>query len=160
LNDTTLACLAALEDEACKLYEVLVDKSERPEICLLFDEILQETRTHRELLTHASKILGQATIPPLIECEKNMGSLFSHSIDNIRSIKDQVLKGMSVVDAAAKLVKFEEEAASEEDATLTYINPQAAVTTNTAIKRILTDTAKDEKSHAEILRLAVEISRQ
>ena len=90
-----------------------------------------------------------------------MGSLFSHSIDYIRSIKDQVLKGMSLVDAATKLVKFKEgSAASEEDATLTYVNPQAAMTTNTAIKRILTDIAEDEKSHAEILRLVVEISGQ
>ena len=159
MNDTTLACLAELEDEACKLYEVLVDKSERPEVSLLFDEILQETRTHRELLRHMSKILGQAT-PPLSECEKSMGSFFSHSIEFIRSIKDQVLKGMPVVDAATKLVQFEEDAASEEDVTLTYVKPQGAVTTNTVIKRILTDIAEDEKDHAEILRLAVEISRQ
>ena len=159
MNDTTLACLAVLEDEACKLYEVLVDKSERAEVSLLFDEILQETRTHRELLRHMSKILGQAT-PPLSECEKSMGSFFSHSVEFIRSIKDQVLKGMPVVDAATKLVKFEEDAASEEDVTLTYVKPQAAGTTNTAIKRILTDIANDEKSHAEILRLIVEIDGQ
>lgn len=49
---------------------------------------------------------------------------------------------------------------SEEDVTLTYVKPQAAMTTNTAIKRILTDIAHDEKDHAEILRLVVELSGQ
>ena len=158
MSDTTLACLAILEDEASKLYEVLVTKSEHPEVSLLFDEILQETKTHRELLTHASKILGQPSIPSLVECEKTMGKLFSPSIQLIRHVKDQVLNGLPVVEAASMLMKFEEEAAGEEGTTLTYINPHVAMTTNNVIKRVLAHIAEDEKRHADILKLIVEIS--
>jgi hypothetical protein len=89
-----------------------------------------------------------------------MGTLFVHSVEFLRSIKNQVLNGMPVAEAAAKLVKFEEDAASEEDLSLVYANVNAAVTTNVAMKRILADIAEDEESHAEILQLIVEISNK
>jgi rubrerythrin len=159
LTEPSFDCLAVLEDEACQLYEVLVDKSEDPGVGLLLDKILMETRMHRDLLKHASKITGQSTTS-VAECEKRMGTLFVHSVEFLRSIKNQVLNGMPVAEAAAKLVKFEEDAASEEDLSLVYANVNAAVTTNVAMKRILADIAEDEESHAEILELIVEISNK
>jgi len=148
--------MAILEDEACQVYEVLVEKSENQSVALLLDEILQETRTHRELLRHASRMFGEPT-SSVGECEKRMGSLFAHSVEFLRSIKNEVLNGMSVAEAAVKLVKFEEDAANEEDLSLVYTNVTGAVTTDIAMKRILGDIAEDEKDHAAILQVVVEI---
>jgi len=147
-----------LEDEASQLYEIMVNKSENPQVSLLLDKILQETRTHRELMKHISKITRQPTNPPVAECERKMGTLFANSIELIRSIKNQVLNGMPIAVAAAKLMKFEEEAASEEDLTQLYVNVKAAVNIETSIKHILAGIAEDERNHVTALKLVVEMS--
>ena len=159
MTDSTFACLALLEDEACQLYEFIMTKSENAGASLLLDEILLESRTHRELFRYAGKIVGNTT-SSVSECMKHMGPLFVHSVELMRTIKNQVSNGMPVIEAVEKLVKFEEDAANEEDLTMLYANLTSATTLDTAMKRILEGIAQDEKHHAENLRLIVEILRK
>ena len=108
LADSTFACLAFLEDETCKLYEVMVEKAEELQTSLLLDLILQETRKHRELLNHLSKVFEHGPLAPTdAGCERQLGQLFTQALAIVRSVKDEVLKGTPVAEAAGKLVDFE-----------------------------------------------------
>ena len=137
----------------------MVAKSESPGAALLLDEVLQESRTHRELFKHASKVLGHSA-SSVADCGKQMGGLFLNSVELIRNIKTQVLHGMPIVEAVEKLVKFEEDAASEEDVTLLYANVASVATLDMAMKRVLEGIAQDEKHHAENLRLIVKMLKK
>jgi len=158
LPESKFACLALLEDEACQLYEVMVAKSEDPAVSLLLDVILQESRTHRELFRHASSIC-EHTSSSLADCSKQMGTLFVHSVEFIRSIRIQVSDGMPIDEAAGKLVKFEEDVANEEDVTLLYASLTSIATLDIVMKRILGGIAQDERHHAELLRLILDLKK-
>ena len=156
MTDSTFACLALLEDEACQLYEFMMTKSESAGASLLLNEISQESRTHRELFRQAGNIVGN-TVSSMSDCMKQMEPLFVHSVEFIRTVKNQVSNGMPFVEAVEKLVKFEEDAANEEDLTSLYAELTSATTLDIAMKRILEGIAQDEKRHAENLRLILEI---
>jgi rubrerythrin len=159
MTGPNFACLALLEDEACQLYEFMVAKSENAGASLLLDEILQESRAHRELFKHAGKIVGN-TVSSMADCMKQMGPLFVHSVEFIRTIKNQVSNGMPIIEAVERLVRFEEDAANEEDLTKLYADLTSATTLDTAMKQILEGIAEDEKHHADNLRLILEILRK
>jgi rubrerythrin len=134
----------------------MVDKAENTQIRLLLDEILQQTKTHRELLKHLSRALGNNSTPSTTECESQMGQLFMQSLASASSIKKEVSRGMPILEAARQLLKFEDNV-SEEYLTRIHAGIRALSEANPAVKRILADIADDERRHAEILQLMVDI---
>jgi rubrerythrin len=152
LVDSGFACLALLEDETCQLYEAMIDKERDNQIKLLLDCILQESRTHRELLRHIDKFLGHNSNPSSTECGKQMGQLFTQALTFVRSAKEDVSEGAPILDIARKLINFEE-SASEEYLTEIHAGVRALLEVNPAVKKFLQGIAQDEKSHVEILQL-------
>jgi rubrerythrin len=152
LVDSSFACLALLEDETCELYEMMVSKANDMQVKLLLDCILQESRTHRELLEDIDKFLGHDSNPSFSECGKQMGQLFTQAVTFVRSAKGEVSGGAPILDVVRKLVDFEA-SASEEYLTEMHAGVRALVEVNPAVKRILQGIAQDEKSHVEILQL-------
>lgn len=155
--DSSFACLAMLEDETCELYEMMVSKAGDMQVELLLGSILEESRTHRELLKHIDKFLGHDSNPSFTECGKQMGQLFTQSLTFVRSAKEEVSGGAPILEIARKLVDFEE-SASEEYLTEIHAGVRALVETNPAVKRILQKIAHDEKSHVEILQLILRMA--
>jgi len=120
---------------------------------LLLDIILQETRKHRELLRHLSTAY-ELDSSPTSECEKEMGEWFTHAIHLVHTVKGEVLRGMSVGDAARKLIDLET-GVGEEYLTATHARIRALPEESQAVKIILENIAADEEGHAEILQRLV-----
>lgn len=158
MADPSFSCLALLENEICFLYEVLVDRAENIQVKLLLDLILQESRAHRELFERLSELFARyESGPSLNQCGKEMGELFMQALKATRSVRDRVLGGMPVMEAARLLLKVEENA-GEEQLTEMHSEIRALEASNSAVKRILHDIAEDEKSHVEILKQVIEIA--
>ena len=158
LAESSFACLAYLEDEPCKLYELMVEKAGELQTSLLLDVILQETRKHRELLNHLSRVFEHESFARAeAECERELGELFTQALATVHSVKDEVLRGTPVAEAAAKLVDFER-SASEEYLTELHVGVAATTETNQAVKKILEGIAEDEVGHVQILKLIVEMA--
>jgi len=153
------ACLALLEDETCKLFELLIERTEDIQVSLLFDVILQETRKHRELFSHLSKVFENSAVVDAPECGREMGEFFVNSIALIHSVKDEVRRGMPAIEAAKKLISFEE-GAGEEYLTEMHANLGSLVEKDMAVKTILDGIAQDEEGHANLLRLVIQISSE
>jgi len=119
---------------------------------LLLDIILQETRKHRELLRHLSRVY-EHDAQPVSECEKEMGRWFMQAIHLVNTVKGEVLRGMPVQDAARKLIDLET-GAGEEYLTASHARIRTlGKETSQAVKMILENIAADEEEHAEILQL-------
>jgi rubrerythrin len=144
LADSSFACLSLLEDEASQLYEVMVQKAEDTQTSLLLDVILQETRKHRELLRHLTRIFEQSLPQSSIECEGQMGQLFMQALTLLRSIKDEDLRGKAIADVAGELVDFEK-GASEEYLTELYSRVATIAHTNRAVKKIFVGYCRGRK---------------
>jgi rubrerythrin len=157
LVDSSFACLAMLEDETCQLYEIMVSKTNDIQVKLLLDNILQESRTHRELLKHIDSFLGHDCNPSRAECEKQMGRLFAKALAFVRSAKDEASQGKAISEIARKLLDFEQ-SASEEYLTEMHAGIRALIEINPAVKRILEGIAHDEKTHVEILQLILQMA--
>jgi rubrerythrin len=158
LGNSSFACLALLEDETCKLYEVMVEEAKELQTSLLLDVILQETRKHRELLNHLSRVFEDASLSPTeTVCEGQLGQFFTQALTVVRSLKDEVLKSMPVAEAAVRLVDFER-SASEEYLTELHVGLAATAEANQAVKRILEGIAEDEVRHVQILKLITEMA--
>lgn len=157
MSDPSFACLAMLEDEAYQLYEMMVHLADDNQTSLLLDIILQETRKHRELLRHLSRVFEHSPPQSTIECERLMGQLFTQAVMLVRSVKNNVLNGATVREAARELADFER-GASEEYVAEMHAGIRAIVQTNPAVKKILEGIANDEKGHIEILQLVTNIA--
>jgi rubrerythrin len=157
MADSSFACLAFLEDETCQLYEVMVEKAGELQASLLLDLILQETRKHRELLNHLSRVFERGPLTVDAECEGQLGQLFTQALAIVRSVKDEALNGTSLAEAAGKLVDFER-SVSEEYLTELHANVAADAQTNQAVKKILEGIAEDEVGHVQILKLITEMT--
>jgi rubrerythrin len=157
LVDSSFACLALLEDETCQLFELLMKKTDDTQMNLLFDVILQETRKHRELFRHLSTIFENGVVATPHECGKELGEFFTTSVALTKSVREMILRGMPLVEVLRKLISFEE-GAGEEYLTEMHANVRLLVERNHAVKKILKDIADDERKHAEILKLIIEIA--
>jgi hypothetical protein len=134
----------------------MVEKADTVEASLLLDVILQESRKHRELLTHMSKAFEGGSIPSASDCEGQLGQLFTQGLSLLSSIKNEVLRGTPVTQVAHELVDFEK-SASEEYLTAAYAQIAATSESNSAVKKILDDIAEDEKEHVELLKLVADL---
>ena len=132
-------------------------KTEDTQISLLLDVILQETRKHRELLKHLSAVFEHGAVVSSSECERQMGKLFTQAVALVHSVKDEILQGKPIEEAARQLIAFEE-GASEEYLTEIHVRVAMLAQTNQAVKKILEGIAEDERGHVEILRLITEIA--
>ena len=157
LADSSFACLALLEDETCQLFELMVKKAEDSETSLLLDIILQETRKHRELLKHLSRILKEAPIVSSQECD--MGEWFKQALGLTRAIKAEIQQGMRVTEAARRLIDFEK-GIGEEYTTEAHTAARALVQENQAVRKVLESIAAEEEAHAEILQLVTRIAKK
>ena len=156
LTDSSFACLSFLEDETCQLFELMVKKADDSETRLLLDIILQETRKHRELLKHLSMVLGERAMVSGKECE-GMGEWFMKAVALTRTVKAEIQGGMSIPEAARKLISFENDA-GEEYVIQAHAAARALDQENQAVKTVLENIATDEKGHAEILHLVTEVA--
>jgi len=157
LADSSFACLALLEDETFQLFELLMQRTDDVQVNLLLDVILQETRKHRELLRHLSRVFETDSAVSSFECGNQLGEFFRTALALIHSVKDEVLQGMPVVEAAKKLISFEE-GVGEEYLTAIHANIKLTAETNPATLRILESIVQDEEGHAELLRLVIQIA--
>ena len=155
MADSSFTCLSFLEDETCKLFELMVRRADDAETSLLLDIILQETRKHRELLKHVSIIFGENAIASGNECN-GMGEWFMQAVALTRAVKAEVQRGMSIPDAARRLISFEKDV-GEEYVTQAHAAASALTQENQAVKTVLENIATDEKGHAEILDLVTQI---
>jgi rubrerythrin len=153
----SFACLSFLEDEAFQLYELMLKKAEDTETSLLLDTVLQETLKHRELMKHLSTVFERDSVQGAIECEKRMGQFFTQSLQLVRSVRDEVQRGISIAKAARKLMALEESLSEEYSAEM-YVKAELLLQTNQVVKKILEGIARDERGHIEILQLITEIS--
>jgi rubrerythrin len=135
----------------------MVEKADTTEASLLLDVILQESRKHRELLTHMSKAFEDYSAPSASDCGEQLGQLFTQGLSLLCSIKDEVLNGTSVTQVAHELVDFEK-SVSEEYVTAAYARIGAISESNSTVKKILEDIAEDERGHVELLKLVVDMA--
>jgi hypothetical protein len=149
------SCLALLEDVTYQLYEALFDKIQKPQVRLL-GKIMLETRNHREILEQLSKDYEHDS-GSVADCAEEMGDLYATAMEAAVSMKEKVLAGMSVLDAMRALVQYEADV-GEEYVTQAHARINALTETDLVLKRLLEDTAADEKTHAEDLKLAIEIA--
>jgi rubrerythrin len=161
IMDTSFACLALLEHEAFLLYEAMFDKAEDDQIRLLLGKIMLETKCHGEILQEANKQANAATpqTPGNVECEKEMGQLYTRAVESTRSLREKALQGRPISEIATELLQCETQL-SEEYFNEIHSRLRATVQTNPAIKRILEDIAEDEKRHVETLNLILEMSSE
>ena len=153
------ACLALLEDETCKLFELLVERANDTQVGLLLDVILQETGKHRELFRHLSKVFENGAVADPPGCGREMGEFFVNSLALLHSVKDEVVRGMPAVEAAKRLISFEE-GAGEEYLTEMHAKLGSLLEKDLAVKTILEGIAEDEKGHAGLLKLVIQISSE
>ncbi len=149
------SCLARLEDVTYQMYEVLFDKAEKVQVRLLLGKIMFETRNHKEILEQMSRDYEQFD-GSITDCESEMGVLYVEAIESARSIRTNVLKGMSLYDAIKALVEYEIQV-GEEYVTQAHARIGSVGELDSVAKRLLDDIAADEKIHAEDLKLALEI---
>jgi len=135
----------------------MVQKAEDTETGLLLDVILQETRKHRELMKHLSSVFENGTVVGVNDCEKQMGQLFAEALALVHKVRDGILQGMRIEDAAAKLVDFERGVGEEYVAEM-HVRARSLVEENQAVRNILENITEDERGHVEILELLTEIA--
>lgn len=150
------SCLARLEDATYHLYEVLFDKTEKAQVKLLLGKIMLETRNHREILEQLSKD-NEHDSGSAVDCTEEMGDLYTTAMEFALAMKENVLAGMSVLEAMRALIQYEGDV-GEEYVTQAHTRINALNETDLVVKRLLEDIAAQEKVHAEDLKLAIEIA--
>ena len=153
--DSIFSCLAHLEDATYQLYEVLFDKARDTRVRLLLGKIMLETRNHREILEQMSEDYENGP-RPVTDCRNGMGSLYTEAMASARMMKENVLGGMSILDAMKALVRYEDQV-GEEYVMQAHAHLEAISGIDVVAKRLLEDIAADEKVHAGDLQLAIEI---
>ena len=156
--DSVFSCLAQLEDATYQLYEVLFDKAENARVRLLLGKIMLETRNHREILEQMSRDYEHAS-GSVMNCKSGMGTLYAEAMVSARSMKESLLKEMSVLSAMKALMGYEIHV-GEEYVMQAHARIGSADEIDAVAKRLLEDIAADEKVHAEDLKLAVEIESE
>ena len=146
-----------MEHETDLLYETMVEKAGDHNIELLLRVILHETKGHEEIFKHLARFLGQTYPPAIPDCNTAMGKFFADSVELTRKLKNDVQKGMPLLEAMRKLVEYEE-AVGEEFVTLLHTRLSASDEEDATVKKILEYIAKDEERHEEMLRLAIEVA--
>ena len=158
MDNKMYACFARLEAIVCDLYETMIERTDSAQVKLLLDKILQESKGHKLLLTRMAGLSGPEMLPSTVQCNKELGEMFRDSVLLLSSLRDQVMSGMTVVEAARKLVDFEngvgEEYLIQADAKLL-----AEVEADFAVKEVLQGIAEDEKSHARALQLILKTTK-
>ena len=139
--DSIFSCLAHLEDTTYQLYEVLFDKAENTRVRLLFGKIMLETRNQREILEQMSEDYGY-TSGAALDCGNRMGTLFTEALSSERTLKENVLEGMPVLDAMKALVQYEDQV-GEEYVTQAHAQLEAVSGVDVVAKRLLEDIAAD-----------------
>ena len=135
----------------------MVKNAENNQIGLLLDVVLQETIKHRELLKHLSSVFESDQPVSPRKCEEQMGQFFREAISTIHSVKEEVLRGLPVVDAARRLVVFEK-GASEEYVAEMHTKIRSLAERDTVVGQILESIAEDEKGHVSILEQIIQIA--
>jgi len=152
------SCLAKLEHEMSLLYEAMVEKTEDLAVKPLLIFLLEDTRKHRMICEHISKVKSEPYPVRIDECEKEVGTEFKRSIDYTRSLRDKFQKGMPLLDVVMKLVEYDE-FIGEEYLTLLYSRMRFILTKENEIQKILEYIADDEERHKEILELVIGSAR-
>jgi len=151
------SCLALLENETHLLYEAMFSRADNSQVKLLLRKLSLETKTHRDILEQMSRDFGQAFPPAEETCKELMGELYVRASESSRSVKEEVSRGIPIMEAVNSLIDFEKDL-SEEYVTEMHSTLNALVEVNPAAKRILEDIAADEKRHVATLKLILEIA--
>ena len=149
------SCLAQLEDVTYQLYEVLFDKAGNAQVRLLLGKIMLETRNHREILEQMSRDYEHG-LGSVRDCKSEMGSLYANAMESARSMKENVLTGMSVLEAMKALMRYEDQV-GEEYVTQAHARVESVSGIDLVAKRLLEDIGADERVHAEDLKLKLAI---
>jgi rubrerythrin len=151
--------LALLEHETSLAYELLAEKCSNIEAKLLLVSLYEDTKKHANIMKAASQAFGQIYPPPMAQCEVEMGQAYMESLSHIRSIRDGLQNGMSLLEALESILK-DEKAMSEEYVTLLHAKVRLVEEDDTALRRLLGDIASDEERHQELLKFVIDyISR-
>lgn len=111
--------MTLLEHETSLAYELLVEKCSDPGAKLLLVSLYEDTKKHANIMKFVCQSLGQVYPPPTARCEVEMGQIYKESLSNIRSTKDGLQNGMSLLQAL-KIVLKDEKVLSEEYVTLLH----------------------------------------
>lgn len=91
----------------------------------------------------------------VIDREIGMGTLYAEAMTLARTMKETVLKGVSIIDAMKALMRCEVRV-REEHITEAHARIGSVDEIDSVAKRLLEDIAADEKVHAKDLKFAVE----
>ena len=151
--------MALLEYETSLAYEPLAEKCADAGARLLLVSLYEDTKKHANIMKAACQAFGQAYPPPMARCEVEMGQAYMESLSHIRSVRDGLQNGMSVLEALQSILK-DEKAIGEEYLTLLHSKVRLVEEDDPALRRILGDIASDEEKHQELVRLVMDcISR-
>jgi hypothetical protein len=137
----------------------MMQKTENTQVSLLLDVLVQETRKHRELLKHLSRIFEHNQSVSGGECKEQMGALYAEAVKTVHSIRDKVLRGLPITQALRTLAVFEK-GAFEEYVTEIHAKVRSFAQDDEVVKQILENIAEDEKGHVELLKHINEIASE
>ena len=146
--------MTLLEYETSLAYELLAEKCGDAGARLLLVSLYEDTKKHANIMKAACQAFGQAYPPPMARCEVEMGQAYMESLNHIRSVKDGLKNGMSVLEALQRILK-DEKAIGEEYLTLLHSKVRLVEEDDPALRRILGDIASDEEKHQELVRLVM-----
>jgi hypothetical protein len=155
LDSLFYSYIALLEYETSLAYELLAEKCGNIRARLLLVSLYEDTKKHANIMKAASQAFGQVYPPPMARCEVEMGQAYVESLSHIRSIRDGLQNGMSLLEALESILK-DEKAISEEYVTLLHSKVRLVEEDDTALRRILGDIASDEERHLELLKLVID----
>lgn len=151
--------MTLIEYETSLAYELLAEKCSDAGPRLLLISLYEDTKKHASIMKAVSQTLGQVYPPPMARCELEMGQAYTESLSHVRSVKDRLQRGMSLLEALKSILK-DEKAISEEYLTLLHSKVRLIEEDDTGLRRILRDIASDEEKHQEVLELVMDsISR-
>ena len=151
--------MTLIEYETSLAYELLAEKCSDAGPRLLLISLYEDTKKHANIMKSICQSLGQDYPPQMARCEVEMGQAYTESLSHIRSVKDRLQKGMSLLEALKSILK-DEKAISEEYLTLLHSKVRLIEEDDTALRRVLRDIASDEVKHQELLELVMDfISR-
>jgi len=159
LDSLFYSYMTLLEYETSLTYELLAEKCGDAGARLLLVSLYEDTKKHANIMKSACQAFGQAYPPRMARCEVEMGQAYMESLNHIRSIRDRLKNGMSLLEALQSILK-DEKAIGEEYLTLLHSKVRLVEEDDPALRRILGDIASDEEKHQELLRLVMDcISR-
>lgn len=147
--------MTLIEYETSLVFELLAKDCDEPGAKLLLTSVCEDTKKHASIMKSIAEMAGQTYPPPMAGCEIEMGQAYKQYLSFIKSLKGKLKNGMLPLEALDSIMGHEkfmnEEYLSQLHSRVRLVQEQ-----DTAVRRVLEDTAADEERHRELLELAMD----